>query len=124
MSRSRAKFLVVTAVLVVAFGAASVVYFVDRAVHAGDGPTHVFDLPGDAPLTDEQAIEFGRRALTLNGRMTPTMVLEPIREGQVANFGDDRSHCSVSWLDESKGRWHASLHRKPDKVVVVTHRGK
>jgi hypothetical protein len=115
--------LVVTAVLVVAFGAAAVGYFVDRAVHAGDGRTHVFDLPGEAPRTDEPAVEFGQRALTLNGRMTPR-VLEPIREAQVANFGDDRSHCSVSWLDESKGRWHASLHRKPDKVVVVTHRGK
>src|SRR4051794_16392223 len=73
MTRRRARILAITAVtfvvLVVSAGA-TFLYLVERALHANDGPPHVFVLEGDRRLTDEQAIDFARQAMTLDGRMS------------------------------------------------------
>ena len=116
--------LVIGGTLIAAAAFAFVLYQVDRALHGRDGPTHVFELAGDAPLTDQQALDFAQRAMTLDGRMSPKLKLERFDDGSGANFGDDKRFCSVSWLDESNFRWFATIRRKPGKVEVFTHPGK
>jgi hypothetical protein len=127
MTRRRARILAITAVtfvvLVVSAGA-TFLYLVERALHANDGPPHVFVLEGDRRLTDEQAIDFARQAMTLDGRMSAGTVLDTFGDGTTVNRGDDVSYYTVGWREPAKYQWFVKLHRTPGKVECVTYLGK
>ena len=92
------------------------------ATHLGEGPKRVFSLPGTAPLTEQQGLDFATQTLKLDGRYRAD--LEPMDYGvpgrpQYLNRPSPADLTgSVAWLSRSRGtEWYVFVERKKDRVA-------
>jgi hypothetical protein len=93
--------------------------------HSGEGPKHVFSLPGNGALTDDEALKFAKRVMTLDGRYSPTLELITYGNGAVVNRGDDPQYVSLGWSDRvTRQEWFVQLHHSAGTVVGISYPGK
>lgn len=103
--------------------------FLYRFEHAGEGPQYRFPLPGSAALTDDQALDYSRKVMELDGRYKPS--LQQMEFGSVASGtntfvgrGSDPQYTTVYWYDgQSNRQWFVQLRRKKGEVVGVSSPG-
>jgi hypothetical protein len=93
--------------------------------HRGEGPHHIFPLPGNAILTDDQAIAFGKETLNLDGRFSASMQLDEFGDDRNVSRGDDKTYTTVAWrYPGTNDVWYVQIHRTPDQVDAVSSPGK
>jgi hypothetical protein len=97
-------------------------YLVDR------GADHPFPLPGDAPLTEEQAAEIAGQVLALDGRDVADLQLmgadgaAPATRNAV-QVGTDGSLMLTYRHRVTRWFWYVVLRREPGRVVGFSYHG-
>lgn len=120
----RSCFVILAVIVALVCGAAGLRYVNDLLIHRNDGPRHTYPLPGDAELTDEQAVAIAKQTLQLDGHFSEAMESGP-HPLHVANRGSDDRNVSVTCWDPNTGhRWYVQLRRTSGSVDAVCKPGK
>ena len=117
---------VILGVTAAALGLCGALYGIcNRIAHRSEGPRHVFTLPGDGPVTDDDALRWSKEVLAADGRFSPDYELQTFGDDSTINRGTDPAYASVCWRNRKTGwQWYVQFKRSPGKVECVSYPGK